>query len=44
MGSYIPPDSLVGGVLATAFAISGDLGIKAALALGNADCIDFTWN
>lgn len=33
MGSYIPPDSLVGGVLATAFAISGDLGIKAALAL-----------
>ncbi|NBK90819.1 PTS sugar transporter subunit IIC [bacterium 1XD21-13] len=33
MGAYIPPDALVGGVLATAFAIHGGLGVEAALAL-----------
>lgn len=33
MGAYIPPDDLVGGVLAVAFAIHGGLGVEAALAL-----------
>jgi fructoselysine and glucoselysine-specific PTS system IIC component len=33
IGSYIPPDSAVGGVLATAFAIKAGLGSEAALAL-----------
>ena len=33
MGAYIPPDDLVGSVLATAFAIHGGLGVEAALAL-----------
>lgn len=33
MGAYIPPDDLVGGILAVAFAIHGGLGVEAALAL-----------
>lgn len=33
MGAYIPPDDLVGGVLATAFAIHGNLSPEAALTL-----------
>ena len=33
MGAYIPPDDLVGGVLATAFAIHGNLTPEAALTL-----------
>lgn len=33
IGAYIPPDSIVGGVLATAFAISTGQGTEAAIAL-----------
>lgn len=33
IGAYIPPDSIVGGVLATAFAISTGSGTEAAIAL-----------
>lgn len=33
IGAYVPPDSIVGGILATAFAISTGNGIEAAIAL-----------